>query len=861
MGTCLKLVAALALTLPAFGQLLVEAVEETAIRQAFESAPSTSTLRCEIAPLSAALNFGFQFQAVYTIQIPLTQYSGAGHTIDTYTRVTPEGRPPVYFAKHERLPAQRGLETDAETMGAFIVGEGTYRADVLVEDDSGRVCRNAWQIQARRNGSERQLRLATPPGTVEELTLNITPVGEVRAGPRIARLTILVNAAPLAPKATTLTPEDIQKSVDTVTSILREMPAQTVRLIAFNLDQRAIIYRDDAYQAGRTGELADALGQLDFSVLDYKAIRDRMEPVDLLLSMVQAELGAPQPPDAMIVVGPRTLLITPLPAEAMSKRPNSTTAIFSLQFDRDRPPMRMPRTDVGMDASHAGGPRTAEGAVIQHVMAGPLDVIERLVARLKGQTVAIRTPHDLADAIQRMDSRIAKTAPAAPPPSPQAPPVPAPKSAPKQVKPAEPAGTMEITGDEDPVEVLTRVRDRVTAHGERIPIHTCVETIQRDTYESTAGHANASCDALLGFRKQRDFFQRLTLDSTDWLRLDVAYSLGKEIYSWAGARTFEEGDLDELVPEGAIGTGAFTSMVLSAFESHRPKYIFEGETKVDGMRLFEYSFTVVKENSRYRVKAQKEWVITGYTGTFLVDPKTAELVRLTVRTEELPPETNTCETDTTLEYGEVQLSGNPYLLPKAARQRFIGRDGFEVENTMGFAACRDFQAESKIEFDAVSAAEARQTSALSPLEFPADLPVTVELTTTVRFGTAAAGDRIEGRLAQPIVDANKKILAPAGTRVQGRLMRVEMQHVPRQERIIALRWETLRIGTASAPLSLVPNLRTGERQPTVRDGLRRRGTVIVLPLPSEMKYAVIRLPGSSMALESGSQSEWLTGKP
>ena len=30
-------------------------------------------------------------------------------------------------------------------------------------------------------------------------------------------------------------------------------------------------------------------------------------------------------------------------------------------------------------------------------------------------------------------------------------------------------------------------------------------------------------------------------------------------------------------------------------------------------------------------------------------------------------------------------------------------------------------------------------------------------------------------------------------------------------------------------------------------------------IPSESKYAVIRLPG--MSLESGFQSEWITGKP
>src|SRR6266568_9097454 len=82
-------------------------------------------------------------------------------------------------SKYERLPERQGPDEEAESVGAFIVGEGAYRAEVLVEDDSQRFCRASWQVQARRNGSERQFRLATPPGTVEELTLNSTPLGEV----------------------------------------------------------------------------------------------------------------------------------------------------------------------------------------------------------------------------------------------------------------------------------------------------------------------------------------------------------------------------------------------------------------------------------------------------------------------------------------------------------------------------------------------------------------------------------------------------------------------------------------------------------------------------------------------------------
>ncbi len=38
------------------------------------------------------------------------------------------------------------------------------------------------------------------------------------------------------------------------------------------------------------------------------------------------------------------------------------------------------------------------------------DAIESLMKRLKSPTISIRTPHDLADAIQRVDARIVRSA-------------------------------------------------------------------------------------------------------------------------------------------------------------------------------------------------------------------------------------------------------------------------------------------------------------------------------------------------------------------------------------------------------------------------------------------------------------------
>ena len=854
MKAIVQVAAAVVLAIPGFAQSMIEPERTDAVRRLFEAAPSTP-LRCEISPMNPTLNFAFRFEVVYRVQVAMSQFDGPGHSLTTYTRVTPEGRDAVYLAKTEALPKTGEPDAFAETLGAFVPGEGAYKAEVLVEDDLDRTCRASWQFRARREGNERQLLPVTPPAAIEELVLDGAPPPGAKPGPRIARLTILIHASPLEPTRTELQPDDLQRTVDSLASILREMPTRSVRVVAFNLDQRFTIFRAEDYDASHIKELVDEMTRLDLGVVDARLVRDRPEPMDLLLGLVQAELQAPTPPDALILLGPATRMHLEIPADVAGKRLTAPTPIFNLQYQVNRqihaPPVFAPRS---MASSRPEPPRGADDQVMRPVSSGgPTDPIERLVTRFKGQTIPIRTPHDLADAIHRMDARIPKNAPPAtePKPKPVTPAV-VPPSLPAASEPAE---LTDPHGDEDPVELLIQLRDRVTAQGGRIPNHTCVETIQRDVFALAAGPALKSCGALLDAARRRPAGASLKRQSTDWLRLDVAYShAGREIYSWAGAGKFEEGEIDELVPEGAMGTGPYTTMLLSAFQNQATKYVFDGETSLDGRRLFEYSFAVSREQSGYKVKAGNGWVITGYSGSLLLDPKAAELVRLTVRTEELPAETGTCETTTWLDYGMVELSGNGYMLPTVARQRFIGREGGEAENTMTFSACRDFLAESKVNFDGPAQSRHSQ-SAASPVapDLPGGLTVPVELLTAVHFGTAAAGDRIQGRLAAPVLDEQGKTLFPKGTPLQGRLMRVETRYAPGAARTVVLRWETMN----AVPISLLPK----RPRPEPNGALRRRGTGFELPRPGESRYGVINLPAGSSTLEAGSHSEWLTAKP
>jgi hypothetical protein len=297
-------------------------------------------------------------------------------------------------------------------------------------------------------------------------------------------------------------------------------------------------------------------------------------------------------------------------------------------------------------------------------------------------------------------------------------------------------------------------------------------------------------------------------------------------------------------------------MLLGVFEKRDPGFRFEGDVELDGRRLLAYSYSVPQPESGYLVKTHngaapdKQWIVTGYTGRLLVDPATAELVRLTVHTDELPASTGACETDTTLEYGMVALDAFDYLLPKFARQRFLGRNGAAAENRLAFASCREYRGESSLVFGAVTAAGGTAAGGEMRMALPAGLSVTVDLAAPVPLGQAAAGDRILGRLAKPVLDRQRKTtLAPEGARVEGRLMQVEVRHARGEEHVIALRWETLEIDGGKVPLDLKPN-----RPMTALPS----GTPIEFPRQGEDRDGVYHLPGQTMVIESGFRTEWVT---
>jgi len=322
----------------------------------------------------------------------------------------------------------------------------------------------------------------------------------------------------------------------------------------------------------------------------------------------------------------------------------------------------------------------------------------------------------------------------------------------------------------DPTELLVHAAQLLADRAKRLPDYTCVQTVDR-LYFKRRRHTYVprSCDQILSLDPHT-----LAVESTDRLRLDLKVSQGLEVGSWVGL-PFTQRNIFEMVGGGPYGTGMLGAFISDIFSAGGATYTYAGLEKQSDRTVAVFRFQVPASASHYQVKAGANWVATAYSGSFWLDPKTAELHRLEVQTHDLPPETDACEAVTTVDYEKSRVGTGEFLLPSRSSLLMVMQDESETESTAVYAGCHEYHGESTIHFDQVpgSVAPAKDASPAAPL--PPGLTFTLAFTAPIDTDTAAAGDVIAAKLRHPIRDPKSKAaLAPAGAHVTGRI--VQLQH-------------------------------------------------------------------------------------
>jgi hypothetical protein len=365
------------------GQEPLSAADAEQVGRIFDLERSPAPLHCSIQPQKPMLDFAFRFDLGYIISCSLSTFEGHASDVFVYARITPQGGRPLLFGEDYRLPEatdvarSRQLKQDFQMSGGLAVGEGIYQVEVLVMDQrTARTSRKRWLARVGHAGEKRAVQLAVSPGSVIPMGVRPWPITMDKSG-RGLRLTVLLDAAPLNPRTPALRAWDRAFLLGSLSTLLKQIPCDSVRLRAFNLEQQRELFRRDEFDDAGFLQLAASLRTLELGTVSYRVLQQRQGWLELLLNYANQELTAHDPADAVIILGPRTRYSADVPRAGLKERETPNPRFFYYEY-------------------FPGSLRFSQ----------PPDVLSSLTKRLDGTVCAIFSPGDLAHCVQKTLARV-----------------------------------------------------------------------------------------------------------------------------------------------------------------------------------------------------------------------------------------------------------------------------------------------------------------------------------------------------------------------------------------------------------------------------------------------------------------------
>jgi hypothetical protein len=271
---------------------------------------------------------------------------------------------------------------DAYFQGGFDVGEGRYKVEWLMRDRTERVCSSFWDIESTLPPKDREIALAIPPGTIQqserEQFKDEPPIQRV-ADEQPLNVKVLVNFAPQNARAATLQPLDTSALTAILRNISREPRIGKFTIVAFNLQEHRVVYRQDNAEKIDFPALGEALDTINPGTIDLKRLSEKHGETEFLTKLIRDEVASTQTPDAVVFAGPKALLDGSVPADSLRQIGDLGYPVFYMNYNLY--PQAVPWNDA----------------------------IGKAVKFMKGYEYTISKPRDLWFAVTEMVSRIVKT--------------------------------------------------------------------------------------------------------------------------------------------------------------------------------------------------------------------------------------------------------------------------------------------------------------------------------------------------------------------------------------------------------------------------------------------------------------------
>lgn len=316
-------------------------------------------LPCTVTPVKPALGFDLKFHAGYDVTLPLKELAGEEDLLTILFRVTPPAGAgePVYFSQKYTVPKiPQDARGEALLQGGFDLGEGDYHVDWMIRDRMERVCSFNWESTASLPQKDQGIKLSLRPNVVEpfdtEFFKQEPPVARINIEDPL-KVKVLINFAPQKVTSATMQFVDTSALVSILRNISREPRICKFDIVAFNMNEQRIVYREEGLDQINFPELGKALSSIKPGTVDYKNLVNKHGDTEFLTKLIADELSSNRA-DAVIFAGPKVMLEEGVSQDSLKQFADANHPVFYMNFNLY--PQQVPWRDaIGNAVKHMRG--------------------------------------------------------------------------------------------------------------------------------------------------------------------------------------------------------------------------------------------------------------------------------------------------------------------------------------------------------------------------------------------------------------------------------------------------------------------------------------------------------------------------
>jgi hypothetical protein len=347
-----------------------------------EAGETRKDISCTVTDQKAELGFDLRFHGGYYVTVPLSELAGNGEVLTVVFRVYPREAPAraYYFVQHFTVPPiEEDAKGDATLQGTMDLGEGAYHVDWLMRDRGEHLCSSSWDVDAELPAQDKPIPLFI---TADQVTETVPPfINDVvrdqahHADDNLA-VKLLVNFAPQEANSAALTRSDTEALVSILKTIQRDPRVGHLSLVAFNIDEGRVVYRQEMAANIDFPALGKALQTMKLGTVNLQRLEQKHSETDFLENLIATEVGNSAHPDAVIFAGPKAMLSADVPQDSLRRIGDIDCPVFYMNYTLN--PQAVPWKD---SISHAI--RTFKGT--EYTISRPRDLwfsTSEMVARI-----------------------------------------------------------------------------------------------------------------------------------------------------------------------------------------------------------------------------------------------------------------------------------------------------------------------------------------------------------------------------------------------------------------------------------------------------------------------------------------------